>query len=614
MSDVTRVACPGCRALLRFEPEALESTATCVACECRFSIGIYVRIICPQCSLTSKMRDSCLGHRIRCTRCKHDFPSEEGIPPGGGGLLLVARKLDSDKAGLRETVQPFLGHAREKVDRNPLPPDPQVLQEAERRQAQAVLERDRMARQATSLKAVLVRLVGTSSDLSPDEIAAGLSESLEDPDAVDAVVHRIMENRDRSQHISQGIDATFDPALVKVGAGGDRRGGRSSEAHEAEDRVKTLEAKITLMSRSQQKADWNVAQLIEEFGKTERERLALETKAARLTHAVESAQSGEDEALRRLEDLARGFAKAELRQIDQSRSELSNSHRSELKVERQRTLQLERLVEGLKTEIETIRQAEALKTNAFLADRDTLRQQVQVLERLVEDSKSEIEFIRLAEAARQQSHLAELTTERERSTKLDQIIEGLNLEMTEVRKAHISTTRAIQTEIEQLQQRAERALLEAKQETQDEVARRQAETEASNALAEELRIEVAESESRYWTELAKVAARQAEREQCLIVLHKEKLMLTGELRQARKLDGKPLEAEPAAITHPSEAAPLQSRLDQTSSVQHPSKKTPRATAPREAPQPIDVLAGQVDPPDPHGSKARKNATSTGISP
>ena len=64
MTEVTRIACPGCRSLLRFEPEALDFPANCGACDCRFTAGIYVRVSLPE-----------LPQRVEDPR---DLPGPEG--------------------------------------------------------------------------------------------------------------------------------------------------------------------------------------------------------------------------------------------------------------------------------------------------------------------------------------------------------------------------------------------------------------------------------------------------------------------------------------------------------------------------------------------------------
>jgi chromosome segregation ATPase len=108
MTEVTRIACPGCRTPLQFKPEALDFPASCAACECRFSVGVYVRLACPKCRQGSKIREGYRGRRVRCIRCNHDFVADEGIPDGAGGRMLVARMLDTDSPLPPETVQPFV--------------------------------------------------------------------------------------------------------------------------------------------------------------------------------------------------------------------------------------------------------------------------------------------------------------------------------------------------------------------------------------------------------------------------------------------------------------------------------------------------------------------------
>ena len=78
MTEVTRIACPGCRTPLQFKPEALDFPATCAACECRFSVGIYVRLSCPKCHQGSKIREGYRGRRVRCIRCQPRFRRRRG--------------------------------------------------------------------------------------------------------------------------------------------------------------------------------------------------------------------------------------------------------------------------------------------------------------------------------------------------------------------------------------------------------------------------------------------------------------------------------------------------------------------------------------------------------
>src|SRR5947199_9676666 len=102
-TEVTRIACPGCRGLLRFEPEALDFPANCGGCECRFEVEIQVRVACPKCHSKSKIPDAARGYQVRCGRCQHEYLGHDGIPPGGGGRLLVARMLDTDAPNPPET-------------------------------------------------------------------------------------------------------------------------------------------------------------------------------------------------------------------------------------------------------------------------------------------------------------------------------------------------------------------------------------------------------------------------------------------------------------------------------------------------------------------------------
>ena len=153
MAEVTRIACPGCRSLLRFEPEALDFPANCGACECRFTAGIYLRTTCPNCHSGSKIRESFRGRQVRCVRCRHDFLADDGILPGGGGRLLVARMLDTGLLEPPETIQPFLGHVREDVEARRVAPEDERIRQADRVKARLIADRERLAEEFAELAA-----------------------------------------------------------------------------------------------------------------------------------------------------------------------------------------------------------------------------------------------------------------------------------------------------------------------------------------------------------------------------------------------------------------------------------------------------------------------------
>jgi hypothetical protein len=196
MPEFTRIACPGCRTPLRFEPEALDFPASCSACECRFSVGVYVRVGCPHCHHGSKIRENYRGRRIRCIRCRHDFLADEGIPRGGGGRLLVARLLDTDSPTPPETIQPFLGHARERTDPEPA-------------SAVAELEVARPEADDSTLSATIERLNHAVASARAGEVEAlrRLEEFAKGRDAADArLAAELAAERQRSLDLARVVE------------------------------------------------------------------------------------------------------------------------------------------------------------------------------------------------------------------------------------------------------------------------------------------------------------------------------------------------------------------------------------------------------------------------
>ena len=331
MSEVTRIACPGCRSPLRFEPEALDFPANCGACNCRFTAAIYVRIACPKCRSRSKIRESYRDRRVRCVRCRHDFLADDGIPPGAGGRLLVARMLDTGLPEPPQTIQPFLGHARAEAGSKLASPEGRDGHGAGRIKAGAIAERDRLAEKDGIVEAFQAREVSAARQAA--EEAEGRARSAEESLAL-----AILEHQDEVRRMTGMLDL---------------RG--------------------------------------EAPGTSGRERSALSTKIDRLNLAILSARAGEGEALGRLEELAGRLRDAEARAVaerrrtlelgkvvDELSAEVESTRKAvaaralqadvELASGRRKAFELGQLVDELRAEVEVAREALASRSSAHEAE------------------------------------------------------------------------------------------------------------------------------------------------------------------------------------------------------------------------------------------------------
>ena len=331
MSEVTRIACPGCRSPLRFEPEALDFPANCGACNCRFTAAIYVRIACPKCRSRSKIRESYRDRRVRCVRCRHDFPAVDGIPPGAGGRLLVARMLDTGLPDPPQTIQPFLGHARAEAGSKLASPEGRDGHGAGRIKAGAIAERDRLAEEDGIVEAIQAREVSAARQAA--EEAEGRARSAEESLALAILEHQ--------------------------------------------DEVRRMTGRLDLRGEAP--------------GASGRERSALSTKIDRLNLAILSARAGEDEALGRLEELAGRLRDAEARAVaerrrtlelgkvvDELSAEVESTRKAvaaralqadaELASGRRKAFELGQLVDELRAEVEVAREALASRSSAHEAE------------------------------------------------------------------------------------------------------------------------------------------------------------------------------------------------------------------------------------------------------
>ena len=364
MTEVTRVACPGCRSLLRFEPEALDFPANCGACDCRFTAGVYVRVTCPRCLCGSKIRESYRGRRVRCVRCRHDFPADEGIPPGAGGRLLVARMLDTDLPEPPETIQPFLGHARAKAGTGPDGSARSLAEERDRLdllvgglKAELELAREDFEadRERLALVVAAARQAVEEAEARAKAAEATLAREASGLNHDDDVEDFRAANRERSA-LATTIDR-LNQAVLSARAGEDEALGR-------------LEVLATRLGDSEARA-------LDE----RRRSLELGKVVVELKREIESV---------RTEEAAKAIEVAD-----------------ELATERRRGLDLDRLVEDLRAEIEVVREVVAERSSAHeaeLAERtrdleEMKRGHVADLERVVEDAeRREAENERLAEA------------------------------------------------------------------------------------------------------------------------------------------------------------------------------------------------------------------------
>jgi hypothetical protein len=377
MTEVTRISCPGCRESLRFEPEALDFPANCAACDSRFLVGVYIRVCCPKCQRGSKVRESLRGERVRCQHCQHGFVADDGIGPGGGGLLLVTRLLDTDSPTPPETIQPFLGHARVDAVRYQAPPTVEKVLEAERLQALALAERDRLAEEAAFLKAILARIVAIQPEPEPEPTP--ILEPVEVPglEESEARIAGLVEERDRLELLAQGLKAQLDG--VSLEAESSRRAARV-----ADRRIEDLEERLERACREILESEAECARLVDDHAEaleTEaRQRSVLLAKAARLHRAARSAMNGEAEALYRLGEFV-------IRSVEDHSKTLAERDR-----ERGARQELARLVEGLKTEVEAARSAEA----DHRAGRDRLAESLAESERGRLELRAESERLKTA--------------------------------------------------------------------------------------------------------------------------------------------------------------------------------------------------------------------------
>ena len=414
MTELTRIACPGCRERLRIEPEALDFPGTCKGCECRFTVGVYVQVSCPKCQRGSKIRESYWGQRVRCIRCKHDFIPNEGIMPGEARRLLVARKLDSGPKRTPPAIRPALDPTGEGEGPDLAPPAVDRFLEAERLKAEAIAERDRLAEEAGLFKAILARMVATQPE-----------RDVRAPEPSDATIDGLIEERGRFERLAQGLNTELELAWAEAAEA--RRAAREAEEREIDLKERLDRAVLEILE-----AEEESSRLVEDFANDlEAEaqgRSILVAKVTRLDRAARSAMAGEAEALGRLGEFVARSA------------EIGSATAAELDRERQRRKELARIVEGLEAEVKAARRAE----------QDCLGLSAEV-QRLT----SEVEAARSAEAMRSAGLESTAREFEERRRWLDEEIQRAGIE-TERRQADLFA------EVQRLQQLHDKVAAENK--------------------------------------------------------------------------------------------------------------------------------------------------------
>jgi chromosome segregation ATPase len=529
MTEVTRIACPGCQALLRFEPEALDFPANCGACDCRFSVDIYIKIQCPQCHSGSKIRERHRRQKVRCVKCHHHFIADQGIPSTGIGRMLVAKMLDTGAPVAPETIQPFVGHAREVLQQRAIASEPDRLLEAERLKAEAIAERDKMLEETGHFRALLSKLVTTPSGAWPvDTRMSGIfpvpgefTGKLEPPGTEAAAnghssVFSITPASEREQ---------FALATQIV----------AEEREKAEEKIRNLQAELDEARAQIERQQSQIVgeQAVAEQAKDERER--AEQKLHSLRHEL-------DRALAEVEE-----------HRDRLAYELPLAQRaSEVALEKTRSLELQ--INELTTTLaeaesnsakQVFEHAEALKQveherTALSIMVDRLSQAVlsarageyEALDRL-EDYANGID-------AADSELVAELTAERQRTVELDQYIDELQaqvetlrlelasrsgtreLEIAELHRRYVEERQTFAAELKKARAEAE----EGSKKLQEQLLRTRERLDSSTALVEQWRTSALDSEAQHKAELEQLEGTFARREQIRHTLQDENRKLT----------------------------------------------------------------------------------------
>ncbi len=560
MTEVTRIACPGCRSLLRFEPEALDFPADCGGCESRFSVGIYVKIACPSCHSGSKIRERYLSQKVRCVRCSHPFIASEGIPHGGGGRLLVARMLDTDQQFPPETVQPFLGHARDEYDRRiaasqntapvssvatPPAPAPGAAAaapvrgdrtvEAERIKTEVIAERDRLVKEAGLYKAILSKLVTNP---------AGEVEGVVDPTL---------------QETLATLGVSMAPGLpgsgkvqneVALWRANEEKGRLEGQIRKHQAELETARAAIQKHEAELEAAHFQIQkhrELVSErhsfFERANEQREFAERKLHSLQEELDKARHAAEEHRSRLHaelplaHQAAEEAKQKLQETEAKLQEVTRAHEEAIRKE------ADLIAEHTKALEEAERQRTALSitvdrlTQAVISARSG---EYEALDRLEEYASGLVE----ADAAR----TAELDAERQRVIELDQIIKELQSDIESIRLENLANSKVREAETNEIRRRfgEERKVLmaeleksraeaaDASRRVEEIAAHSQEKLGASSALAEEWRAAVEEAQTQHQAEIARLEASLAKREQIRSTLADEnrRLLETNEKLQA----------------------------------------------------------------------------------
>ena len=178
----------------------------------------------------------------------------------------MARLLDTGLPEPPETVQPFLGHARVDAGSN-LPTHEDVRgKEAERLKAEMIAECDRLAQENRTFKAILARLVGTSTDREELELARIVSDrdkGAAPPGLDEASVQELIEQRDHLELLVVGLRAELELAREDFEEQRKELAQEASAAEEADERARVAEESLTQTVQQQWKAAQKLAGLME---------------------------------------------------------------------------------------------------------------------------------------------------------------------------------------------------------------------------------------------------------------------------------------------------------------------------------------------------------------
>jgi chromosome segregation ATPase len=436
--------------------------------------------------------------------------------------------LDTDQPNPPETIQPFLGHAREEYDRRQAqaatpapvaaapvaPPRNDRALEAERIKAEVSAERDRLVKEAGLYKAILSKLVtnpagDTDASIDPTmhEALATLGVSMAPglPGAAKAqnevALWRANEEKSRLEGKVKQHQAELDIAKAQI-----QKHQAELEAANAEVRKHQalVDERQTLFERANQEREFAEQKLHALKAELDQARTEAEEHRNRLATEVPSALKTADEASQKLKEIEARLNEVTLAHEEAVRKEaaLIAEHTKALEeAERQRTA-LSITVDRLTQAVVSARAGE-----------------YEALDRLEDYASSLVE----ADAALQ----AELAAERKRSNELDQIVKELQTDIETIRLENLANAKVRDAEMNEHRRRfaderktltaeidkSRAATAEAERRFEELNARMQEKLVASGALAEEWRTAVDEAQTQHQAEIARLEASLAKREQ-----------------------------------------------------------------------------------------------------